>query len=85
MNVVNQVVCLAHLESKNSAAGDEGTQEQSSSCPVDSGFDLPNFPKDSDGFDSREADATPSRPKVRITATLADGLVVSSGGAEITL
>lgn len=78
---------------KNSAAGDEGTH----SChplfrehdlndaatidvshipfPVDSGFDLP---------DSRAADATPSRPKVHITATLAGGLIVSSGEAEIT-
>lgn len=56
---------------------------------VDSGFDVPvpNFPKDSDGFDSRAADEAPpllSRPKVFITATLADGLVVSSAPRELT-
>lgn len=47
--------------------------------PVDSGFDLP--------VDSRAADEAPpllSRPKVFITATLADGLVVSSAPRDLT-
>lgn len=35
MNVVNQVVCFAHLESKNSAAGDEGTHSSRVIVPND--------------------------------------------------
>lgn len=59
--------------------------------PVDSGFDLPNFPKDSDGFDSRAADEVkllvgelPGPTLDAFQKYPENSFVVSSGGAEIT-